>query len=62
MAHFILLPCPHLTRKKMKEIQNVTAIGVKMKLKRIETRNNRIETRNNRIENRNNLIEKEKSK
>ena len=29
----------------MEEIQNVTAIGVKTKLKRIETRNNRIETR-----------------
>ena len=64
MAHFILLPCPHLTRKKMKEIQNVTAIGVKTKLKRIETRietrNNQIETQNNQIETQNNRIEKGK--
>ena len=52
----------------MEEIQNVTTIGVKTKLKgteprietRIETRNNRIETRNNRIETRNNRIENEK--
>ena len=40
-------------QKNLEEIQNVTAIGVKTKLKRIETRNNRIETRNNRIETRN---------
>ena len=49
--------------KNLEEIQNVTAIGVKTKLKRtetrIETRNNRIETRNNRIETR---IEKENPK
>ena len=41
-------------KKNLEEIQNVTAIGVKMKLKRIETR---IETRNNRVETRNNWIE-----
>ena len=45
----------------MKEIQNVTAIGVKTKLKRIETQKNQIETQNNRIETRietqNNRIE-----
>ena len=41
----------------------MTAIGVKTKLKRIETRNNRIETRNNRIETRiETRIEKENSK
>ena len=44
-------------KKNLEEIQNVTAIGVKTKLKRIETRNNRIEARNNRIETRNNRIE-----
>ena len=50
-------------KKNLEEIQNVTAIGVKTKLKRtetrIETRNNRIKTRNNRIETR---IEKENSR
>ena len=41
----------------------MTAIGVKTKLKRIETRNNRIETQNNRIETRiETRIEKENSK
>ena len=43
----------------MEEIQNVTAIGVKTKLKRIETRNNWIETQNNQIETQNNRIELE---
>ena len=43
----------------MEEIQNVTAIGVKTKLKRIETRNNRIETQKNQIETQ---IKKENSK
>ena len=43
--------------KNLEEIQNVNAIGVKTKLKRIETQNNRIETRNNRIETQNNRIE-----
>ena len=36
--------------KVSEEIQNMTAIGVKKKLKRIETRNDQIETRYNRIE------------
>ena len=40
-----------LWTKKFEEIQNVTAIGVKTKLKRTETR---IETRNNQIETWNN--------
>ena len=44
-------------KKKLEEIQNVTAIGVKTKSIRIETRieawKNRIETRNKQIENSN---------
>ena len=55
----IYLPIYQIYEKNLEEIQNVTAIGVKTKLKRIETQNNRIETRNNRIETR---IENEKSK
>ena len=46
----------HNREKNLEEIQNMTVIGVKMKLKRIETQ---IETRNNRIEPQ---IEKENSK
>ena len=53
----------NFNKKNLEEIQNVTAIGMKTKLKRIETRietqNNQIETRNNRIET---WIEKENSK
>ena len=46
--------------KNLEEIQNVTAIGMKTKLKRIETR---IETRNNRIETQiETRMEKENSK
>ena len=48
----ISLKICNTNKKNLEEIQNVTAIGVKTKLKRIETRNNRIETR----------IEKENSK
>ena len=50
-----------LEKQNLEEIQNVTAIGVKTKLKRTETRietwNNRIETQNNRMETGNNQIE-----
>ena len=57
----LIRPKTSKNKKKLEEIQNVTAISVKTKLKRIETwietQNNRIETQNNRIETRNNRIE-----